>query len=443
MYAVNELNQITNAAMGLPGFFNPTVTVSGATTGPATNVTVNGVGANLHPDGTFDQYFTATNGRNVFVAVARDAYGRQSTNVSAVNVQVTNSAYTYDLNGNLISDGTRNFAYDDENELISVWQTNVWREDYVYDGKLRRRITRQFTWNGSGWQLTNEVHYVYDGNVVIQERDQNNLPVVTYTRGEDLSGTLQGAGGIGGLLARTDMGQWIGNDVNANAYYISDGRGNIIGLVNTNGWRVAHYKYDPYGNLLAESGPLASANQYRFSSKEWNDNASLYYYGFRFYDPNLQRWPNRDPLSEPGFQSLVDATENPQFGPSFFMSSEDWANRLLFGIDSDSINVYRFVANNPCSNIDPSGLGILKWLHCLTCKNKLKEAYKKADQECAAKKKCYEDYMNNGNLADFDPEEAARLWKAFSSCYLSAAEKAAGPCATCVIGWPIAGPGRL
>src|SRR5579885_2249741 len=321
MYAVNELNQITNAAMGLPGFFNPTVTVSGATTGPATNVTVNGVGANLHPDGTFDQYFTATNGRNVFVAVARDAYGRQSTNVSAVNVQVTNSAYTYDLNGNLISDGTRNFAYDDENELISVWQTNVWREDYVYDGKLRRRITRQFTWNGSGWQLTNEVHYVYDGNVVIQERDQNNLPVVTYTRGEDLSGTLQGAGGIGGLLARTDMGQWIGNDVNANAYYISDGRGNIIGLVNTNGWRVAHYKYDPYGNLLAESGPLASANQYRFSSKEWNDNASLYYYGFRFYDPNLQRWPNRDPLQELG-----------------------------------GLNLYGFVANNPINEIDPFGL---------------------------------------------------------------------------------------
>jgi hypothetical protein len=46
----------------------------------------------------------------------------------------------YDLNGNLTNDGTRNFAYDDENQLTSVYVTNVWRSDFVYDGKLRRRI---------------------------------------------------------------------------------------------------------------------------------------------------------------------------------------------------------------------------------------------------------------------------------------------------------------
>src|SRR5579884_830849 len=200
--------------------------------------------------------------------------------------------------------GEHNFAYDDENELISVWQTNVWREDYVYDGKLRRRITRQFTWNGSGWQLTNEVHYVYDGNVVIQERDQNNLPVVSYTRGVDLSGSLQGAGGIGGLLARTDMGQWIAGTPWATAYYFADAQGNVDALVYTNGLMAAEYEYDPYGNIVSMSGPLAGANKYRFSSKEWNDNASLYYYGFRFYDPNLQRWVNRDLITELGFLSL-------------------------------------------------------------------------------------------------------------------------------------------
>ena len=48
------------------------------------------------------------------------------------------------------------------------------------------------------------MRYVYDGNVVVQERNFNNLPQIMYTRGNDLSGTLQGAGGVGGLLARTD-----------------------------------------------------------------------------------------------------------------------------------------------------------------------------------------------------------------------------------------------
>ncbi|MEI6074614.1 MAG: hypothetical protein WCS94_03515 [Verrucomicrobiota bacterium] len=47
---------------------------------------------------------------------------------------------------------------------------------------------------------------------VIQERDGSNNPKVTYTRGLDLSGTMQGAGGIGGLLARTEAG--------VSAYYL-------------------------------------------------------------------------------------------------------------------------------------------------------------------------------------------------------------------------------
>jgi RHS repeat-associated protein len=137
---------------------------------------------------------------------------------------------------------------------------------------------------------------------VMQERDANNLPVVTYTRGVDLSGSLQGAGGIGGLLARTDMGRLTVNDPLASAYYHADGNGNITALVtdlmDTNQVLVAKYLYDSYGNLLAESGPLASANKYRFSSKEWDSQAGLYYYGFRFYDPNWQRWLNRDPAQD-------------------------------------------------------------------------------------------------------------------------------------------------
>ena len=53
------------------------------------------------------------------------------------------------------------------------------------------------------WTLHSETEYVYDSMRVIQERDINNNPKVSYTRGVDLSGTLEGAGGIGGLLARS------------------------------------------------------------------------------------------------------------------------------------------------------------------------------------------------------------------------------------------------
>jgi RHS repeat-associated protein len=67
---------------------------------------------------------------------------------------------------------------------------------------------------------------------------------------------------------------------------------------------VASYRYDPFGNLVSKSGPLADANVYRFSSKEIHVNSGLYYYGYRFYSPNLQRWINRDPIGEWGGMNL-------------------------------------------------------------------------------------------------------------------------------------------
>src|SRR5439155_7585060 len=113
---------------------------------------------------------------------------------------------------------------------------------------------------------------------------------------KDLGGSLQSAGGIGGLLARTDQGLLTIGNSGAHSYYHCDANGNITALVNTNQFLVAKYLYDPYGNILGQSGPLSAANVYRFSSKEFHPNSGLSYYLYRFYDPIIQRWPNRDPF---------------------------------------------------------------------------------------------------------------------------------------------------
>jgi YD repeat-containing protein len=64
--------------------------------------------------------------------------------------------YGYDSNGNLTNDTIRSLAYDDENQLISVMVASNWQSQYVYDGKMRRRIERDYAWNGSvtTWQET-------------------------------------------------------------------------------------------------------------------------------------------------------------------------------------------------------------------------------------------------------------------------------------------------
>jgi RHS repeat-associated protein len=287
-FTVDNVNRLTG------GSRSGTLTVAGTTSSTASSVTVNGSAATTYTDFTFARTgLSLSDGNNTFTAVASDAFGRSDTNAVTVWLPAA-PAFDYDLNGNLLSDRRRAFAYDDENQLISVTMTNQWRSEFVYDGKLRRKIRKEFIWDGTWWVQTNEVRYVYDGNLVIQERDGNNEPQVTYTRGSDLSGELEGAGGIGGLLARTDNGKL----TDAHAYYHADGNGNVTMLLNGSQAIAAHYQYDPYGNLMNQRGPLAEANFYRFSSKELHPASGLIYYLYRYYEPNLQRWINRDPIGE-------------------------------------------------------------------------------------------------------------------------------------------------
>jgi RHS repeat-associated protein len=70
----------------------------------------------------------------------------------------------------------------------------------------------------------------------------------------------------------------------------------------------------PYGGLISSNGTLAGANTRRFSSKPAIFSATgswgFYYYGYRFYDPGMQRWLNRDPLGEEGGTNLQTFISN-------------------------------------------------------------------------------------------------------------------------------------
>jgi RHS repeat-associated protein len=309
-------NQLTN------GTRTGTLTVAGTTWGPATSVTVNGSSAALYGDRTFAKDgFTVTNGQNSFTAIATDSYGRTDTNTISANLPATNS-FAHDLNGNLTNWNGRSFEYDDENQLTRITEAGSWKTELAYDGKMRLRVRKEYGWISSTWVQTNEVRFVYDGMLCVQERDGQNFPVQTHTRGLDLSGSREGAGGIGGLLASTESGL-----LNPVSYFFhADGNGNVTALVNALGVVVGRYSYDPYGNTLSLSGTRALVNRFRFSSKEHHAQSGLYYYGYRFYVPELQRWVNRDPIGEQG-----------------------------------GINLYFYVGNTPIQFVDPDGLDWVNW----------------------------------------------------------------------------------
>ncbi len=94
----------------------------------------------------------------------------------------------------------------------------------------------------------------------------------------------------------------------AHYYYNADGNGNVIALADANQLIVARYIYDPFGNMVSKSGPLADVNTYRFSSKDYHVNSGLVYYEYRFYEPNLQRWLTRVTHLENEVESISHAS---------------------------------------------------------------------------------------------------------------------------------------
>ncbi|MBN9693775.1 MAG: RHS repeat-associated core domain-containing protein [Verrucomicrobia bacterium] len=229
------------------------------------------------------------------------------TNNAAVTTYTPNvlnqAAGTYDQNGNRTA-GAQNYTYDAEDQLVSVEAPGAWRLEFVYDGRKRLRIIKDYESGGGSWLLKAETRLIYDGLLVVQERSSAGHPRVTYTRGRDLSGSLESAGGIGGLLSRSDHATSGTYQPTTHAFYHADGNGNVTYLSRTDGTTVGGYKYDPFGRTLSTTGTLASGNLMRFSSKPWiqsiSSSSGLYAYGYRFYDPVSQRWLNRDPIMESG-----------------------------------------------------------------------------------------------------------------------------------------------
>jgi RHS repeat-associated protein len=117
---------------------------------------------------------------------------------------------------------------------------------------------------------------------------------------------MQGAGGVGGLLAVTVAG---GDDP---GHYVAayDANGNITEYVDATGAIVAHREYSPFGETTALSGLMQNAFTHWWSTKPWDPVTGLSEYQFRMYSPELGRWLSRDPIEEEGGQNLYAIAGN-------------------------------------------------------------------------------------------------------------------------------------
>jgi RHS repeat-associated protein len=177
----------------------------------------------------------------------------------------TTATWTYDKNGNLLSDGTRTFTWDAENRLQSL-ALNGKPTKFVYDGLSRRT---SITDNGI------ETRYLWCGEQICTARTATGTTTARYyPQGELNNGVPR--------------------------YYARDRLGSVRTTMDNTGAAKGTATYDAYGRtkITGETPAFAYAGMF------FHKPSGLYLTQYRAYNPDVGRWISRDPIGIRGGLNL-------------------------------------------------------------------------------------------------------------------------------------------
>ena len=299
-----------------------------------------------------------------------DNMNRVKTILTKIGSTVVDSlSYTYDENGNITTE-TRNsvtttytydnlnrlktaeygdgniitYEYDSRNNIEKEYDTFGNVKIYSYDNKNRLirvtvngNVTDEYTYTDNGEVLThNNTSYTYDEwNRLVNFTDENgtvhyykydvdglrtqkdNTTYITDLQGRVIAETDENGNATAQIiyghkpLARKMNGQWY--------YYIYNGHGDVIGMIDQNGDVKNSYSYDAWGKIRSKTETVE--NPIRYCGEYFDSETGNIYLRARYYDPNVRRFISEDPVEDGG-------------------------------------NWYVYAGNNPIRFIDPSGLSV-------------------------------------------------------------------------------------
>ncbi len=210
--------------------------------------------------------------------------------------------YTWDNNGNLLSDGANTYTYDHANRLKSVVGSST-TSSFGY----RCNGLSSDPWGIIGCQ-SDRVSQTVDGVTTNYTLDQAaGLPHVLS------DGTNSYLYGNGRIAQYGDTGP---------EYFLTDGLGSVRQLVDNSGAVILTKNYQPFGEGLNHVGNEYSS--YGFTG-EMTDLTGLIYLRARYYAPQSGR----------------------------FLTKDVWPGEYTKPL---SLNGWNYVAANPINRVDPTGL---------------------------------------------------------------------------------------
>ena len=240
-------------------------------------------------------------------------------------------SYTYDADGNRLTDGSRAYSYSAEDHLITAGSSSY---QFDADGFMTQKTTLSGTmtpaYSSRGELLSANLP---NGTVITNDHDPMGRRIAKRVNGaivekylwKDAVTLLAVYDGSDNLVMRFNYADGrlpVSMIKGGSAYYLLYNQiGSLRAITDSSGNIVKQIDYDSFGSIIADTNPAFTV-PFGFAGGLHDRDTGLVRFGYRDYDPNIGRWTAKDPIDFAG----------------------------------GDVNLYGYVLNDPVNWVDPTGL---------------------------------------------------------------------------------------
>ena len=251
---------------------------------------------------------------------------REYKNTETSTTQPQIIRYTYDRQGNMLSEGDKKYSYDSFGRMV---RAEIPMEHRGASNKPDEHAgfnhAAQSTGETFGIQenssATREFQVQinrYDGEGLRHEMEENGR-LIKFLYNEDREVVAEETGN--GTITRYIRGLGIISSDSEEAktyyHYVSDEQGSITHVLSEDAEILNHYSYDAFGNIIEKTEKVE--NRFCYNGEMLDPVTQQYYLRARFYNPVIGRFTQED---------------------------------TYYG---DGLNLYQYCQANPVGYVDPSG----------------------------------------------------------------------------------------